>query len=220
MPESHPALQPPLSFEQSRVLGCLLEKEILVPDSYPLTLNTLVAACNQTTNRDPVTSLDEAAVVRALDGLRESQWAFQISQAGSRVPKFKHNLPAKITGLDTAATALLCVLLLRGHQTAGELRQRCERLHAFPDLPAVESGLAALQNHPEGPLIICLPAGQGRRVAAYAHLMCGPVDPAAPSIVVAAPPPPNLEPEWKDRIEAELAALKAELADLKAQLGG
>ncbi len=223
MPESHPVLATPMRFEQARILGCLLEKEVLVPDSYPLTLNTLVTACNQSTNRDPVTSLDEATVVRALDGLRESQWAFQISLAGSRVPKFKHNLPAKIPGLTPAAIAVLCTLLLRGHQTAGELRQRCERMHAFPDLPAIESELAALQNHPDGPLIVCLPAGGGRRVPAYAHLFCGPVDLAAPAaaVIVAPPPPaaPSIDPEWKDRIESEIAALRAELADLKAQLG-
>lgn len=223
MHDTHPALATPLTFEQSRVLGCLLEKEILVPDSYPLTLNTLVIACNQSTNRDPVTSFDEATVLTALDGLRESLWVFQLSQAGARVPKFKHNLPAKISGLTPAAHALLSTLLLRGHQTAGELRQRCERLHAFPDLPAVEAALTDLQNHPEGPLITCLPAGQGRRVAAYAHLFGGPVDASAPVQLLPLPPtsarPPSLDEEWKSRIESELVALRTELAELKAQLG-
>lgn len=222
MSEIHPTLATPLSFEQARILGCLLEKETLVPDSYPLTLNSLVTACNQSTNRDPVTNLDEAVVLRALDGLREALWAFQISQAGARVPKFKHNLPAKIPGLSPAATALLCTLLLRGHQTAGELRQRCERLHAFPDLPSVETALEELCHHPDGPLAVCLPAGQGRRVAAYASLFCGPVDAsAAAGPVIIAPPPAASSPdaEWKERIESELAALRAEMAELKTQLG-
>ena len=146
---------PPLTFEQSRILGCLLEKEVLVPDSYPLTLNTLVTACNQSTNREPVTNFDESTVTRALEGLRETQWAFQLSQAGARVPKFKHNLHAKIHDLSPASVALLCTLLLRGHQTAGELRQRTERLHPFPDLPSIEAELDTLQNHPEGPLPVC-----------------------------------------------------------------
>jgi uncharacterized protein len=215
----------PITFEQSRILGCLLEKEVLVPDSYPLTLNTLVTACNQSTNREPVTNLDEITVTRSLEGLRESQWAFQISQAGARVPKFKHNLHAKIADLSPASVALLCTLLLRGHQTAGELRQRTERMHAFPDLQAVEAELDTLQNHPDGPMVICLPSGNGRRVAAYAHLLCGPVDPYASTSAVASvdtivpPPAPPIDPEWKTRIEAELAALRNEVAELKSQLG-
>ncbi len=224
MPAPHPAIAAPLTFEQARVLGCLLEKEALVPDSYPLTLNTLVTACNQSTNRDPVTSFDEAAVVRALDGLRESQWAFQLSQAGARVAKYKHNLAAKIPGLSAASTALLCTLLLRGVQTAGELRQRSERQHAFPDIASIEAELAALQNHPEGALVICLPAGHGRRVAAYAHLFCGEVEPASITTAVIVPPAVVAETraadaEWKEKIEAELAALRAEVTELKAQLG-
>jgi uncharacterized protein YceH (UPF0502 family) len=225
MSDTHSALTQPLTFEQSRVLGCLLEKEVLVPDSYPLTLNTLVTACNQSTNRDPVTNFDETVVIRALDGLRETQWAFQLSQAGARVPKFKHNLHAKIHDLSPAAVAILCMLLLRGHQTAGELRQRCERMHAFPDLASIETQLEALQHQPEGPLIVCLPSGSGRRVPAYAHLFCGPVDPFSPSVTAAPttyivpPPAPPIDPDWKERIESELATLRAELADLKSQLG-
>ena len=111
----------------------------------------------------------------------------------------------------------------RGADDAGELRQRCERLHAFPDLASVESALADLQNDPDGALITCLPAGHGRRVAAYAHLFCGPVDPSTPTQIQ--PPPttavraPSLDDDWKLRIESELAALRSELADLKAQLG-
>jgi uncharacterized protein YceH (UPF0502 family) len=216
---------PPLTFEQSRILGCLLEKEVLVPDSYPLTLNTLVTACNQSTNREPVTSFDESTVTRALEGLRETQWAFQLSQAGARVPKFKHNLHAKIHDLSPASVALLCTLLLRGHQTAGELRQRTERMHPFPDLQSIEAELDTLQNHPEGPLVVCLPSGNGRRVPAYAHLLCGPVDPntpassIAPVTTIVPPPAPPIDPDWKERIESELASLRAELAELKAQLG-
>jgi uncharacterized protein YceH (UPF0502 family) len=221
MPDPHPAFTvTALSFEQTRVLGCLLEKEALVPDTYPLTFNSLLAACNQTTNRDPVTSLDDAAVTAAIDGLRQTGWVFQLSQAGARVPKFKHNLHDKISGLDRPAVALLCTLLLRGHQTAGELRQRCERMHAFPDLASVESELESLMDHAEGPLVTCLPSGSGRRVAQYAHLFSGPVDPgavhamhAAPAVVV---PPPE---DWRLAVETRLAALESAVADLRAQLG-
>jgi len=223
MSEPHPALSPPLSLAQTRVLGCLLEKEALVPDIYPLTLNSLITACNQSTNREPVTHFSEGEVLAALDGLREHQWAFQLSQAGARVPKFKHNLVHKIPDLSPASQALLTTLLLRGPQTSGELRQRCERMHAFPDLAAVEAELDALQTLPDGPLVVCLPPGSGRRVACYAHLFAGPVDPdvITGAVIIAPPPPPapSIDPDWQAQIESQLAALQAELRDLKSQLG-
>lgn len=223
MSDPHPALFPPLSLAQTRVLGCLLEKETLVPDTYPLTLNSLITACNQSTNRDPVTHFSESEVLAALDGLREHQWAFQLSQAGARVPKFKHNLSHKIPDLLPASRALLTTLLLRGPQTSGELRQRCERLHEFPDLASVESELDALQSLAAGPLVVCLPPGSGRRVACYAHLFSGPVDPdvITGAVIVAPPPspPPAIDPNWQTQIENQIAALQAELRDLKSQLG-
>ena len=225
MNSPHSVLSIPLSFEQARVLGCLLEKEVTVPDSYPLTLNQLLSACNQSSNREPITDFDEATVSTALEGLRQQLWVFQLSQAGARVPKLKHNLPAKLPDLSKAAVALLTTLLLRGPQTAGELRQRTERMHPFEDLAAVESTLQELTANPEGALAICLPSGNGRRVAQYMHLFCGPVDPdlistaSAPKAVVIPPPPPIVTEEWKLDIEQQLAQLREQIQDLRAQLG-
>lgn len=223
MSDPHPALTPSLTLAQTRVLGCLMEKEVVVPDTYPLTLNSLITACNQSTNRDPVTHFSETDVLAALDGLREHQWVFLLSQAGARVPKYKHNIGHKLPDLSSAGRALLTTLLLRGPQTCGELRQRSERMHDFPDLAAIEAELELLQEHPDGPLIVCLPPGSGRRVACYAHLFSGPVDPdVITGAVIIAPPPaptPAMDPDWKTQIESQLAALQEELRDLKNQLG-
>jgi uncharacterized protein len=209
---------PPLTFEEARVLGCLLEKEALTPDYYPMTLNGLTTACNQSTSRDPVVSFDEATVSRALEGLKSRQLVFQITMAGARAPKFKHNVPATFVHLDEAAIALLCTLILRGPQTVGELRQRSERMVPFPDIPAVEAELKKLMEYPDLPLVKFFAPGGGRKASTYAHLLCG--DVIAPNPVVAVSTPvENLEPSWKEKIEAELAALKAEIAELKVRIG-
>lgn len=214
-----PATPPPLTFEEARVLGCLIEKEYTTPDYYPLTLNALVTACNQSTNREPVVSFDETTVINALERLKARHFVFQVTMAGARVQKYKHNIGGKFPRLDKPQTALLCVLLLRGPQTVGELRQRTERVQTFPDLESVEAALTSLIEYPEGPLVVCLPAGNGRRVASFAHLLCGEV--ATPDVmpVVTAPAAELIDPGWKEGIEAQIAALKQELADLKAQLG-
>lgn len=162
-----------LSAIEARILGCLLEKEITLPDYYPLTLNALTAACNQTTNREPILTLEENQVRRALESMKTRGWIFEISIVGARVSKYRHNLKAKLPGLERPSTSLLCVLLLRGPQTLGELRQRTERLQTFPDLPSVEAELLKLITYSEGPLVACLPAGPGRRVAQYAQLLTG-----------------------------------------------
>ena len=127
----------PITFEEARVLGCLIEKESTTPEYYPLTLNQLAAACNQSTNREPVVAFDESTVQQALEGLKARQLAFQVTIPGARVQKFKHNATGKFPRLEKPTLALLCVLLLRGQQTAGELRQRTERLFNFGDLPSV-----------------------------------------------------------------------------------
>lgn len=210
--------QEPLSAVEARVVGCLIEKELTLPDYYPLTLNALVNACNQTTNREPVMSLDESTVNEALHHLKQRGYVFQVTLAGARVQKFKHNIQGKFPRLERAGIALLAVLMLRGIQTLGELRQRTERLQPFPDLESVESELQKLIDYPEGPVAVCLPAGSGRRVAAYAHLLSGePTEPVPSVITVQAEE--NLDPGWKQRIEGELEALKAEVARLKEQLG-
>lgn len=209
---------PPITFEQARVLGCLVEKELATPENYPLTLNSLLLACNQTTNREPVVSFSEDIVRDALEALKPRGFAFQVSIPGARVQKFKHNLHGKFPRLEKPGLALMAVLLLRGPQTVGELRQRTERLQAFPDLAAVESSLRELVEYPDTPLVTMLPAGGGRKAVTFAHLLCGSVDAAMPP----ASHPPMLtssgEMAWRERIERELAELRAEVAGLRAQL--
>lgn len=208
----------PLSFEEARVLGCLMEKEALTPDYYPMTINALTTACNQTTSRDPVVSFDEGTVAKALEGLKARQLAFQITMAGARAPKFKHNVPAKFPYLEEAGMALLCTLILRGPQTVGELRQRSERMVPFPDIPAVENELAKLMDYPGMAMAVHFAPGGGRKASTYAHLLCGEVSSPAP-VAAFAPSAEIVEPSWKEKIEAEIAALKAEISDLKTSLG-
>ncbi len=217
----------PLTLEEARVLGCLIEKEITLPDYYPLTLNALVTACNQSSNRDPVMSLGESDVIHALESLKARRYVFQVTMSGARVQKFKHNIAGKFPRLEKPGLSLLCVLLLRGTQTVGELRQRTERLQPFPDLESVEVELTRLIEYPEGALVACLPAGVGRRVAAYAQLLTG--EPQAESAYTVSSSPVRIvtvsqpaEPEdtsWKDRMEMEIDLLKAQVARLKAKLG-
>lgn len=217
-----PAIVSTLTPEEARVLGCLIEKEITLPDYYPMTLNALVSACNQTTNRDPVMQLDESTVARALENMKSRGYVFQVTIVGARVQKYRHNLKGKCPDLEPRHTALLCMLLLRGMQTAGELRQRTERLHAFADMQAVEDALAELIGYREGPLIQCFPAGPGRRVAQYAHLFCGYASAALPSVTVAtaaAPSELENEAEWRARMEAEITLLKAQVSRLQTLIG-
>ena len=215
----------PLDAVQVRVLGCLIEKEHTTPDYYPLTLNGLITACNQSTNRDPVVSYDERTVMEALESLKVRQFVFQVTMAGARVQKFKHNLERKIPWLEKPEIALLTTLLLRGAQTVGELRQRCERIQIFPDLFAVEDSLKKLMSNEHGePLAVCFPPGPGRKSALYMHTLSGVPD--APSTAATGPlpisitaRPATMDEDWKTKIEAELAALRAEVESLKAQLG-
>ena len=216
----------PLSTTEARLLGCLLEKEITLPDYYPLTLNALTAACNQTTNRDPIMTLDENQVRRAIEAMKTRGWVFEISIVGARVSKYRHNLKSKLPGLERPSTSLLCVLLLRGEQTLGELRQRTERLHAFPDLESIEAEIMKLITYSEGPLAACLPAGPGRRVAQYVQLLTGePETSHAPRAEIVIEPAPVAAPAsaddlvWKQRMEMEIEILKAQLNRLKVRLG-
>ncbi len=219
-PESTaPTQPPPLSFEELRVLGCLIEKEYTTPDYYPLTLNALATACNQSTNRDPVVSFDDTTIINALERLKARNFVFQVTMAGARVQKYKHNIAGKFPRLEKAQIALLCTLMLRGPQTVGELRQRTERLQVFPDLQAIEEQLTLLIEYPEGPLVVCFPPGGGRRVASFAHLLGGDVATPEPVQIVAPASTEWIEPGWKEGIESQIAALRQELADLKAQLG-
>lgn len=170
-----------LSPEEVRVLGCLLEKERTRPDDYPLTLNALVAACNQTTNRDPVVHYDELTVERALTGLREKDLARRGVYSGSRVPKHRHSADETL-GLDPPARAVLAVLALRGPQTVGELKARTERLHPFASPGDVDEVIDRLAAEP-APLVVRLARQPGQKEGRVAHLIGGPI---AEGVTVAA----------------------------------
>lgn len=214
---------PVLNAAEVRVLGSLVEKQITTPEYYPLSLNALTNACNQLTNRDPVMSLDEQTVVRALDGLREKRLATLFAGAESRVAKYKHSLTDAIL-LTPAERALLCVLMLRGPQTTGELRTRTERLYRFDTATELEEALKALAERKEPqPLVTKLPRQPGTKEPRYAHLFSGPVDVAAPESAVK-PEPATMavraENERIAKLEQEVADLRRELDDLKQQFAG
>ena len=194
-----------------RVLGSLLEKEITTPEYYPLSLNALINACNQKSNRDPVVNFDEATVDRALQSLRDKGLLLAISGAGSRVQKYGHRISEKLN-LGRRELAILCELMLRGPQTLGELRNRAERMHAFDDLSEVE---AVIERQPE--LIRRLPRRPGEKEIRYAHLLSG----EPPPVPVDEPDTAaKLAPDRLDLIETEMARLKQELEELKQQFAG
>ena len=173
-----------LDADEVRVLGSLLEKEITTPEYYPLSLNALLNACNQKSNRDPVVHFDEDTIERLLSVLRDKGWSLNITGAGSRVPKYGHRLAEKLN-LGRRELAVLCELMLRGPQTLGELRTRAERMHPFDDLAEVES---VLDRMPE--LVTKLPRRLGEKEARYSHLLSGVPGPAAPLSEQAAPRSP------------------------------
>ena len=216
-------MQPPLTDVEARVLASLIEKEATTPDSYPLSLGALLAACNQTSNREPVMRLDEQAVAAATTALRRRSLLRAIQPAGSRVGKHQHLL-ADALSLDRRELALLAVLMLRGAQTAGELHLRTARLADFPDLAAVEATLDALIAHEPEPLVARLPRRAGQREVRYAHLLSG--EPAAEEPAAASMPTSpaaagdgrvaTLEQAVAE-LRDELAALRHELAEFRAQ---
>jgi uncharacterized protein len=189
---------------EARVLGVLVEKQHTVPDTYPLSLNSLVAGCNQKTAREPVINATEAEVLTAVDGLKGLSLAFEGS--GSRVVRFEHNM-ARVYALSAASVALLATLLLRGPQTAAELRLHCERLHRFADIAAVEACLDELAAR-EPSRAIKLPRAPGAREARWAHLLCG-------EVAFDAREAPNADAGVS---AGEIAALKAEQARLATEL--
>ena len=210
---------PSLNAAEVRVLGSLLEKQITTPDYYPLTLNALTNACNQLTNRDPVVQFDDQTVVRALDGLREKRLATLFAGAESRVAKYKHTLTDRLL-LTPGEAALLCVLMLRGPQTIGELRTRSERLFAFDSLPEVEETLNALAARQPQPLAAKLPRQPGTKESRYAHLLSGPIE-LPPAELAVKPEPATIavraENERIAKLEQETAELRRELAELKQE---
>lgn len=212
---------PLLDAIEARVLGAVIEKEITTPDYYPLSLNALVAACNQLSNREPVMTLAEPDVNRALDKLREKRLAVVITGGDSRVFKFAHKA-REIFELNSAQIALLCVLLLRGPQTVGELRGRTGRMHEFADLADVQTALGSLatRDAPQPALVAVLPRQPGTKESRYTHLLCG--APAAPTAPIANEPAAFAAPLSSDttrlaQLEADNAALKQQLADLRRE---
>jgi uncharacterized protein YceH (UPF0502 family) len=204
-----------LSPEEVRVLGVLIEKQITTPDYYPLTLNALVNGCNQTTSRDPVVRYDESTVTRALAGLRDRKLAFAYSGADSRVMKYGHKLPERLE-LGPAETAALCLLLLRGPQTAGEIRNRSGRLHEFPTVTEVESALEALISHTPHPLAVRLPRQAGLKEARTAHLLSGAVGVSSPDSTPTMGLPATA-PNRIEQLEGDVAQLRQDLAELRQQ---
>ena len=210
----------PLTLAEARVLGTLMEKARTVPDSYPMTLNALVAGCNQKSSRDPITQLSDAEVQDALDGLKRRSLAFATS--GNRVMRWEHNFQRAMVVPEQSAV-LLGLLMLRGPQTAGELRIHSERWYRFADISSVEGFLEEMRDRSEekgGALVVQLPRGPGSREARWAHLLCGPVDVAAAAAAAEerAVPDGALAARVAS-LENEVAQLRAVVADLASQLG-
>ena len=199
----------PLSLLEARALGVLVEKAHTVPDSYPLSINSLTLGCNQKTARDPVLAATESEVQAAVDALKSLNLVFEAS--GSRVTRFEHNM-GRTMGLPSQSVALLAVLMLRGPQTGSELRANCERLHRFADMSSVEGFLDELATRAAdkgGPLVLKLPRAPGAREPRWAQLLCGAIDVSA--LPVAA--------ESQDFVAvSEVAALKAQQASMQAEL--
>jgi uncharacterized protein len=192
-----------------------VEKENTTPDYYPLSLNALVNACNQKSNREPVMSLSDGEVIEALDSLGSKGLAGARSSAESRVTKYEHRLQ-EVFNFSRGETAVLCVLLLRGPQTPGGLRARGERIHRFDDLAGVQSALNHLMSR-EPPFVKMLARMPGTKEARYAHLFSGDVT-AADAPVAAVQMPPSLDSARMAQLEAEVASLREEFAELKQQL--
>jgi len=200
---------PVLSLLETRVLGVLCEKQHTVPDTYPLSLNALVAGCSQKTSRHPIIEASEAEVMAAIDSLKGP--ALVVESSGGRVPRYAHNME-KALRLPSQSIALLAVLMLRGPQTAGELRINCERLHHFADISAVEAFLQELAGRPEGAMVAELPRQPGARENRWAHLLSG-----APAIEDITVTPMTAEPA-ADVTVGEIAALKANVARLETEV--
>lgn len=204
-----------LNAAEARVLGALIEKDITTPDYYPLSLNALINACNQKNNREPVTNFDEETVRLALRNLSDKQLAGMARGAEGRVAKYEHRLQ-EVYNFTRPETAILCVLLLRGPQTPGELRGRGERMHRFEDLDEVLSGLQQLMRR-EPPLAKALGRRPGTKEIRYAHLLSGDVEAWEPPAEMASSGVTD-ENERVAHLEAQVSALQSEVAELKQQM--
>ena len=211
-----------LTPEEVRVVGCLLEKERTTPDVYPLTLNSLVNACNQTSNREPVVAYDPATVEGALRSLRERGWTRVVHSVHNRAAKYRHVVD-EVLGLEPQDAAVVCVLLLRGPQTVGELRTRTERLADFDGLDEIEATLDRLAGREE-PVVVRLARRPGQKEARWAHLLGGPVEVDAEDddgrgAAPAASPGGRAVADRLAALEAEVASLRESVAELRRELG-
>ena len=197
---------------ETRVLGSLIEKQVTTPEYYPLTLNALTLACNQKNNRHPVTSYTENQVSEALESLREKNLAYVFYGSTSRVPKYKHVMP-EVMHLSTSETALMCVLMLRGAQTPGELRGNASRLYEFSSLEEVETVLNGLISRDDEPLVVRLPRQAGQKEVRFAHLLSGEIDFEA----LAVEPERSSRQSAVERLEQKVDTLTAEVEKLKEQ---
>jgi uncharacterized protein len=208
-------MEQPIDIIGVRVLGSLIEKEITTPDNYPLTLNALTTACNQTSNRDPVMAVQEAAVLDSLSELARRSLVRAVHRSDSRARRYRHLLSESLS-LHPAETAVMCVLMLRGPQTTGEIRTRAARLFEFNDLAHVEITLQALMTLAT-PLVAQLPRQAGQKEVRYAHLLSG-----EPQVEVHSPEPaPAVEPAEASRVDAledAVVSLRAEVVELRALL--
>jgi uncharacterized protein YceH (UPF0502 family) len=208
-------MTPQLTEAQARVLGALIEKEITTPDYYPLSMNALLNACNQKSNREPVTELDEDTVRQALHGLDDKGLAGAVRGSEARVTKYEHRF-SEAYNFGRREVAVLCVLLLRGPQTPGELRGRTERLYSFDELSDVQSTLQKLIER-DPPLVRVLPRQPGTKESRYMHLLCG--ESFAQEVSFESGPSTALNPAENEgrllALEGQIAGLKREVAELR-----
>jgi len=200
---------------EARVLGSLIEKQVTTPEYYPLTLNALTLACNQKNNRNPVTSYSEHQVADAIESLREKNLAYVFYGSSSRVPKYKHVMP-EVMHLNRAELALMCVLMLRGPQTPGELRGNAARLHEFAGLDEIEHTLNGLISHEQEPFVVRLPRQAGQKEVRFAHLLSGEVQVDAVAETPRVSPRESLE-QKVEKLTAEVESLKQQFEEFKKQ---
>lgn len=208
-----------LTLYETRVIGCLIEKQVTTPENYPLSINALTNACNQKSNRDPELALDEATVQDVVDGLIKRCLVSAHTGYGNRVSKYQHrfcNTEYGTLKFSPGELAIICELFLRGPQTPGELRSRASRISPFGDVSEVESALSALMQREDGPFVVRLPREAGRRDSRFAHLFSGEVQgstEAEETALVASAKPGRIE-----ALEQRLAALEDEVAQLRARI--
>jgi uncharacterized protein len=206
-----------LTETEVRVLGSLIEKQITTPEYYPLTLHALTAACNQKNNRNPVMSLTEEEVERALDSLRERNLAYVFHGSTSRVPKFKHVAPENLQ-LNPAELAVMCVLMLSGAQTVGEIRTRGSRLYEFSGLEEVDETLHALSTRDPDAMVMKLSRQPGQKDARYVHLLSGAVAGEETTPQIPAQRAARSSPDRIEKLEQQVEALNTEVEGLRKQL--